>query len=563
MAQKTERELAATTQILTHKLELMSTGKPWRIWLAIKHLNLGYLKESVARREFEKSLAKIEGRAARGGLLPAPSAKADAPKLLAGAPQPKHPLHRQIVELNAQMPSRALKQEGDWVVASLDLALKAECYDVALGLTNYFFAVFPRLDTALQGRGLTPALETLIAVGETSRAIELLVKHAESAQANDRMASVRTLLMRGKPRAAKDFQLPSGKLNALAISRWITQGEVLVDEVVDLCVEHRAQFRANPQLFLLVHNAARVEHPGVARYALNEFLSHYRLPEVESFDALASNFLSTVTFKPSPSLGSGPLVSIIMSVYDAESTVDYALASLLAQTYRNIEILVCNDADGGAYWDRLKERFRAEPRVRFFRSKANQGTYNIRNALLHEARGELVTFHDSDDLAVPTRIESQVATFADGKSVACVARWVRITPGGDVLFFKDQAALRMCVVSLMAPRKLFLSRGGFRAARFGADTEFYEWLRATYGDERVAKVKVPVVWGLSREGSLTRSLGTEALETGYRGPARRAYAEAAFARNFLGEDVASEEWIAERLSGSNSLCSAQGVELES
>jgi hypothetical protein len=562
MPEKTDQELAVTTELLTRKLELITTGRPWRLWLALKNLNLGFLKKSVARREFEKSLAKIEVKATRGAHLPRLTNGAEKTHAVLDGLSSKHPLHRQILELNREMPVKALKKEGDWVVASLDLALRGECYGVALGLTNYFLAIFRTLEPALQGRGLTLALETLVAIGETDRAIELLVRYSEQAQPSDRMASIRSVLMRGRPRSEKDFLLPSGKLNAFVINRWISSGELNSGELISLCMQHRAQFRSNPQLFFLVHNAARFEQPGVALYALNEFHAHYRLPEVKPFAYVAPNFLSRVEFRETAGHDSGPLVSIIMSAYNAEKTIDFALSSLLAQTYRNIEVLVCNDADRGEYWNEVKDRFRSDPRIRFFRSKENQGTYNIRNALIREARGELVTFHDSDDLALPTRIESQVAVFRDGKSVACIARWLRITPEGEVLFFRDQAALRMCVVSLMAPKALFLKQGGYRAVRFGADTEFYEKLRSHFGDDLIAKVKVPLVWGLAQDGSLTRSAGAEALETGFRGLARRTFAETAFARNFLGKDIASEEWVQERLTGTNNLCAPRGVESE-
>ena len=72
-------------------------------------------------------------------------------------------------------------------------------------------------------------------------------------------------------------------------------------------------------------------------------------------------------------------------------------------------------------------------------------------------------------------------------------------------------------------------------ARFGADTEFYEKLRARLGVDAVRLMQTPVILGLASGTSLTRSPGIEATEDGYRAPARRSYAAAAARLRHMGE----------------------------
>ena len=110
-----------------------------------------------------------------------------------------------------------------------------------------------------------------------------------------------------------------------------------------------------------------------------------------------------------------------------------------------------------------------------------------------------------------------------------------MTAGGEFVFSSDQAVARIAVVSLLAPRELYERFGPYRQARFGADTEFYEKLRARLGVDAVRLMQSPVILGLSSATSLTRSAGIEATEDGYRAPARRSYAAAAARSRLIGE----------------------------
>jgi hypothetical protein len=215
-----------------------------------------------------------------------------------------------------------------------------------------------------------------------------------------------------------------------------------------------------------------------------------------------------------------------MSAYEASETIGYAARSILNQSYANLELLICDDCSSDATSQEI-DKLRVDPRVRVFRSKAQQGTYWIRNNLLAEARGTYVTFQDADDLAFPDRIERQmVALRADG-AAAVVGQWFRVTSGGEFVFSSDHAVSRLAVVSLLAPRAVFERYGPYSPARIGADTEFYERLRMTLGVNLVRLMPTPLLFGLASAKSLTRSPGIEATEDGYRAPARRAYAAVA------------------------------------
>ena len=90
------------------------------------------------------------------------------------------------------------------------------------------------------------------------------------------------------------------------------------------------------------------------------------------------------------------MISIIVPVYNTEKYLDRCIQSILAQTYTDFELLLINDGStdsSGAICDKYAER---DSRVRVFH-KENGGASSARNVGLDNAKGEWVTFCDSDD----------------------------------------------------------------------------------------------------------------------------------------------------------------------
>ncbi|WP_065464002.1 glycosyltransferase family 2 protein [Bifidobacterium breve] len=99
-----------------------------------------------------------------------------------------------------------------------------------------------------------------------------------------------------------------------------------------------------------------------------------------------------------------PLVSIIIPVYKVEKFLDECVKSVVAQTYRNLEILLVDDGspdDCPAMCDAWATR---DPRVRVIH-KPNGGLSDARNAGIAQATGSYIYFADSDDAVAPTLVE--------------------------------------------------------------------------------------------------------------------------------------------------------------
>ncbi|MBZ5639397.1 MAG: glycosyltransferase family 2 protein [Acidobacteriia bacterium] len=132
-----------------------------------------------------------------------------------------------------------------------------------------------------------------------------------------------------------------------------------------------------------------------------------------------------------------PLLSIVIPVYNEESTIATILDAVLAAPLPagvEREVIVVDDASTDATAARLAD-FRAEPRVRAFRQEANRGKGAALRRGFEESLGDLVVVQDADLEYDPCEYPKLLAPILEGKAdVVYGSRFM----GGDahrVLFF--------------------------------------------------------------------------------------------------------------------------------
>lgn len=103
---------------------------------------------------------------------------------------------------------------------------------------------------------------------------------------------------------------------------------------------------------------------------------------------------------------SEPLVSIIMPYYNAEHTLPLAIASLLAQTYKNWQCIAVND--GSTDNSRSIISAASDSRFLIFDLPYNQGRGAARQLALDKANGDYLCMLDSDDWYYPDKLQSQI-----------------------------------------------------------------------------------------------------------------------------------------------------------
>lgn len=104
-----------------------------------------------------------------------------------------------------------------------------------------------------------------------------------------------------------------------------------------------------------------------------------------------------------------PLVSVILPTYQRGGLIGRAIASVLAQTRTDFELLVVDDGstdDTAAQVARVRDR-----RLRYLRLGANRGAGAARNAGIREAVAPFLAFQDSDDEWLPAKLERHLRIF--------------------------------------------------------------------------------------------------------------------------------------------------------
>lgn len=132
-----------------------------------------------------------------------------------------------------------------------------------------------------------------------------------------------------------------------------------------------------------------------------------------------------------------PLVTIGLTTYNAANSIKQAIKSALAQTWRPIEIVICDDCSSDTTPIILSKMASIHPEIRLFSNSINSGVATSRNQIIKQARGEYIAFFDDDDESSPDRIAMQVnriATyekeFSNGAPVICHAARQVIYPEG-------------------------------------------------------------------------------------------------------------------------------------
>ena len=207
-------------------------------------------------------------------------------------------------------------------------------------------------------------------------------------------------------------------------------------------------------------------------------LSFYSSDIATPLDSLRANFAPVA-------VNDGPLVTIVMSTFQPSEHIFTAVRSALEQSYRNIEVLVIDDASGKAYDEILARVAALDPRVRVLRQIENGGTYRIRNRALDEANGEFITFNDSDDWMHPERINLQVQhLLAHPDQMSNISMSTRLTDRLEAVESNRRLRVGICEPALMFRRLPVVDKiGYFDDVRKGGDTEYRKRLNKAFAQD--------------------------------------------------------------------------------
>lgn len=102
-------------------------------------------------------------------------------------------------------------------------------------------------------------------------------------------------------------------------------------------------------------------------------------------------------------------ISVIMGIYNCEDTLAESIESLLAQTYQNFEIIMCNDGSTDGTYEVAKQYQEKYPeKIKLIENSKNMGLNFTLNHCIKEAEGEYLARQDGDDVSVFDRFEKEI-----------------------------------------------------------------------------------------------------------------------------------------------------------
>lgn len=225
-----------------------------------------------------------------------------------------------------------------------------------------------------------------------------------------------------------------------------------------------------------------------------------------------------------------PKVSIVIPVYNGSNYVKQAIESALAQTYRNLEILVINDGsnDVGAT-ERIVKSFGAH--VRYF-MKENGGVSSALNFGIEKMEGDFFSWLSHDDIYDPRKIEHEVDAIKDkGPCAIAYSDYYLIDensnrfelrslpdvpPGGMRCYLTESTAIHGC--TLLIPRESLLKAGGFSTTlKTTQDQDLWFRLASQCQYVHVAAPLVSVRMHTAQDSVTRKSLARQEQEQLYNG----------------------------------------------
>jgi glycosyltransferase involved in cell wall biosynthesis len=132
--------------------------------------------------------------------------------------------------------------------------------------------------------------------------------------------------------------------------------------------------------------------------------------------------------------GPTPRISIGLPVFNGENYLAKTLAAILAQTYTDFELIICDNASSDATQSICEAIARQDARVRYCRNEVNLGAGPNFDRCFHLARGEYFKWAAHDDLMAPTYLEKTAAALdANPDAILCTTGIHEIGPDDQII----------------------------------------------------------------------------------------------------------------------------------
>lgn len=181
-----------------------------------------------------------------------------------------------------------------------------------------------------------------------------------------------------------------------------------------------------------------------------------------------------------------PRISVLMGIYNCASTLQEALDSLYAQTFRDFQIIMCEDASTDNTYEVALENLKSHSNIILIRNKKNMGLNYTLNRCLELADTELIARMDGDDISMPERFAVEVNFLDEHPDYGVVS--------SPCTYFDKDGVFRVAVGRGDVKPEHFIYRSPVSHAPCMARTEVFKAVGGYTIDDRLLRVEDYNLW---------------------------------------------------------------------
>ena len=140
---------------------------------------------------------------------------------------------------------------------------------------------------------------------------------------------------------------------------------------------------------------------------------------------------------------SDPLVSVVVSVYNAKPYVKRCIDSILEQTLRGFEIILVDDASTDGSFELCRELYGSNDKIKFVRHEKNLGIGVTRNTGINQASGKYICFVNGEDFILPSALKKfYTAAEKTSADIVHAAGWFELSMDESAPNGKENSQLK-------------------------------------------------------------------------------------------------------------------------
>jgi glycosyltransferase involved in cell wall biosynthesis len=208
-----------------------------------------------------------------------------------------------------------------------------------------------------------------------------------------------------------------------------------------------------------------------------------------------------------------PKVSVVMSIYNSETTIVKSLESIINQTFKALEIILINDSSTDRSYDILKEYEKKDNRIKCYSNKTNLGLTKSLNIGISKCSTEFIVRQDSDDYSTLDRIEKQYKIINSDENIVLLGSQILEVKNNKKNLWTLKKSVNcnkmikyknLFAHSTVLFRRSVFNKVGKYDLSYKVSQDFELWMRmAQHG--RVQYIYEPLVFRVFRENSISEN----------------------------------------------------------